>query len=313
MPFTPLYGISHYQKSNTSELTQYSTVEWLRWNFLQIGAFGTATLPTSGTAPGLHTLKPRSDPAFADRRVWEAPKGDWVWESGVNYSRQPVNVSGVWVNGAYFPATTSGVYAHTVDYKNGRVLFSNPVSGSSSVAVEHSYPLVRFYESQPWFQTLQRDVLKAVSDSQFSQFGSGNFDVLAKNRIQLPAVVVEAVAAVPQGGKPYEIGARTLHYNQPILLHVLAENEADMKRVHDILVRQKESVIGGIDKGEVARHNAFPIKPNGDKAVSGLCYPDLHAAHPWKNINVIDTSSTQQPEVPGLWISTVRWATEIIT
>jgi hypothetical protein len=125
----------------------------------------------------------------------------------------------------------------TVDYPNGRVVFDAPVPQTGVVQCEYSYRLFQLYTADaPWWQQLQTDSFRA-DDPQFLQVGSGAWDVLAQNRVQLPAVVVEAVPRRPRG---YEVGGGET-VQQDVLFHVLAEDRFHYKWLHDALTPVAEA------------------------------------------------------------------------
>ena len=103
-------------------------------------------LPTNGNG---HS-SPRPDSRFSSGQAWEGFRKNWIWQSGVTYSPNPLvgdddsnpGVSGVYVNDSYYSASTVGAYAHYIDHFNGRVVFDSPIPTGSKVQAEFSYKWV---------------------------------------------------------------------------------------------------------------------------------------------------------------------------
>lgn len=293
-------GITHVGQPLLSDNLEANFWTYLNWAFLGIGNFFNVQIPRSPGAYGgnLYQLGPASDRNYADGQVWQGARKDWVWETGVDYPTQPIRVSGVFVDGGFHPATGVGPYAHRVDYPNGRVVFDAPIPTSSVVTCEHSPRWYQFYTADAaWWQQIQTDSFR-VDDPQFAHAGSGAWDVLGANRIQLPAVVVEAVPNVSRA--PLELGSHAAVVRQEVRFHVLGEDRAQMKFAHDAIVSQQEKVLRSFDKDKMYAQDAYPLDADGSPKPSGLMYPDLVAdASPylWRQVRIKDTKSLEMPRI----------------
>lgn len=249
-------------------------------------------------------LRPVTDPSYDDGAVWEAHRKDWVWESGVEYSVQPIRVSGVYVDDIFVPVGTG----LSVDYPNGRVTFTEAVSQSSTVECEFSYRHFQVYTADhPVWKQVQTESYR-LDDTQFLQVGSGAWDVLAQNRVQLPAVFVEAVPNATLDGLQLGGGVKV---RQDVLFHILAEERFHYKWLHDALILQKDKRLQGFDKNLLLSQDAFPLDEYGSPRGSGLMYPDLVKAtgdggYFWEQIRISDMRGVEQPRLGHLWYSTVR-------
>ena len=76
---------------------------------------------------------------------------------------------------------------------------------ADSVQLNYSYRNVQVYiaDQAPWWDELQYNSMR-VDDATFSEIGSGNWGILSNHRVQMPAIVVEAVPR--RTFKPYELG-----------------------------------------------------------------------------------------------------------
>lgn len=308
---TSLKGVSSVFDSLLSDQLEANLLAFFQWGLLGVGGFFDVAASQSGGYGGDEgRLRPVSDPNYDDGRVWEAFRKDWVWETGVGWPRQPVRVSGVYVDGDFRPLSSTGQYAHAIDYPNGRVIFDSPVSRSGEVRCEYSYRLFQLYTADTdWWGQLQARSFR-VDDPQFLQWGSGSWDVLAENRVQLPAVVVEAVPNV-HSRVGYEIGSAAQTVQQDVLFHVIAEDRFYLKWLHDALTNQDQKRLVAFDKNRLLSDGAFPLDWRGSPAPSGLMYPDLvrpssEGGYGWRQLRIENASSTDQPDVAGLHYCTVR-------
>jgi hypothetical protein len=303
---TTLKGLSRVGDSLLSDQLEANLLTFVSWGLLGAGGFTNVTIPASGCYGGdFSRLRLVDDPNYSPGQVWEGVRKDWVWETGVECpDGQPIRVSGAFVDGAFVPVGT-GMY---VDYPNGRLVFAEP-RAASGVRCEHSYRLVQGYTADcDWWQQLQFDSFRA-DDPQFLQQGSGSWDVLAQSRVQMPAVVVEAVPNARRVGT--QMGGLTQTTRQDVLFHVLAEDRWHEKFLHDALSAQKEKTVHGFDKNLLFAADAFPLTPEGSPRPSGLMYPDLvrptgEGGFFWTKIRIGDTSGTPQPRLGPLRYCTVR-------
>jgi len=211
------------------------------WAFLsQLGGWTEVAVPTSGIySADFSRLRPVSDPNYTNGQVWETPRKDLVWESGVDYTNKtggtdnPLPVGNPVINGT--PVST-GYY---VDYQNGQVIFTNAISTSSTVKLQHSFRTVQIYRADdaPWWRIIQQNSYRPDSN-QYLQLGSGNWSIFGQHRIQLPAVVIEVV---PRGtAEGVELGSDSLNHKRDVLFNILAETAWQRNNLMDIFNAQTE-------------------------------------------------------------------------
>lgn len=313
---TRLKGLTEIGSALLSDQLETNLVSFFNWGLLGVGAFFNVSIPTSGAFGGdKHRLRLATDPYYDDGQVWQGYRQDWVWETGVDYSVQPIRVSGVRVNGTFYPSSTTGVYKHHVDYPQGRIVFDAAINPSSVVTCEYSHRYVHFTHSDaPWWRQVQLDSFR-VDDEHFAQQGSGAWAVLSKNRVQLPAVVVEAVPNTTRSPLMIGGGAKV---RQDVLFTVLSETPGERKQLHDVVTYQwgKRTIL--FEKNWVADANRYPLDENGTPVPSGLMYPDLVKAtgeggFGWKQLRFEDFKSVAQPtEVTSpLYVATIRGTFEV--
>lgn len=308
--YTELKDVSQANDSLMSDQLEANLTSFFQWGFLGVGGFFNVVIPTSGAYGGnQHQLRLSEDPNYLPGQVWEGFRKDWVWETGVPYSTQPVRVSGVYVNGNFQPATGVGPYEFSVNYPMGQVVFNAPISTGSLVTCEYSYRQHQWYTADsPWWQEVQLDSYR-VDDPMFLQYGSGAWSVLADHRVQLPAVVVEATPKTQRWGK--QIGDLSQIVRQDVLFHILAETNFDRKTLHDVITYQWQHRILGYDKNLVLASGWYPLNPDGSPQPSGLQYPDLVMNAFWEQIRFMGMASQDHRRFGPVYYSTVRLTAEV--
>lgn len=312
---TQLKGVTDIGSSLLSDQLEANIINFFQWGTLNIGGFFDVTIPTTGFYGGnQHRLRLVNDQGYSSGQVWEGFRKDWVWETDLEYSRQPINISGVFVNGNFQPGTGVGPYAHTIDYPNGRVVFQNAIPANSVVTCEYSYRLYNWTNADaPWWREFQEQSFR-VDDAHFQQQGSGAWNVLSENRIQLPAVIVESVMRTDR--KPKSIGSMAQVVSQDVLFHVVGERKRDVKRMHDIITNQQEKRIRGFDINLMYEADAYPLNDDGSRKDDALMYPDIvrdvdDGGFAWEQIRFTKMVSVQQPSKPPLFYTTVRGTFEV--
>jgi len=182
--YTQLRGVDELGDDLIGSQLANNLINFYNWGMLGVGGFFNINITTTGPYGGnQHQLRPVQDPNYADGQVWEGFRSDWVWETGVNYNTQPIRVSGVFVDGAFQPATGVGTYAHHINYPLGRVVFDTAVSTTSTLTAEFSYRWAHFDKADsPWM----REVMyrsNRVDDAHFLQMGSGNWSAIVTGKL----------------------------------------------------------------------------------------------------------------------------------
>jgi hypothetical protein len=260
---------------------QDNLVEFFDWALLNKGNYQNVTLgELSPNNQDYSKLRPSSNPNFPSGLAWEGFRKNWVWQSGVTFSPPPIvgnnnnipGISGVYVNNAFYPSSTSGTYAHKVDYYNGRVIFNSPVSSGNVVKAEYSYKYINviYANSLPWLKEVQYRTMDFPLN--FSNTNKGDFSIPAENRIQLPAIAIEVVPRRTMRG--YQLGGGQW-VDTDVLFHCLAEDEFTRNKLIDIVSLQNDKNIGIFDSNVIAQSGKFPIDHLGVPVSGALRYPEL--------------------------------------
>ena len=269
-----------HQVSNVGNTLLNSELEgnlkaFLDWGMLGIGGWFNVTIPTSGAWGGtFDQLRLVNDPAFTLGQVWESARKDWVWETETQYTGgSPIEISGVYINDTLY-GTGDATYGHHYNYPLGRVVFDSAVPTLSAVKLNYSYRNVQVYvaDQAPWWDELQYNSMR-VDDPTFEQISSGNWSILSNHRVQMPAIVVEAVPR--RTYQPYELGCSNNIITQDMLFHIVAESRWWRNQLVDIVSLQKDNTLMLYDSTKVADSEAYPLDYRGmviapDNNYSGL-------------------------------------------
>lgn len=264
-----LKGISKFGNSTLIDNLKDSVTTFFDWATLETEAFFNVNYPAPGPYGGDYTvLSPVHDPNYVDGTVWEGKRSNWVWEKDLSASSyQPIQISGVYVNNTFVPASSTGVYAHTINYLDGRVIFNNPVATSSNIHCNHSFKYFNWSSSDaPWFREVIFDTFRPdMVDA------SGKVNIMQKNRINMPAIIVEVAPARTM--EPYSI-PRGQWVRQDVKFHIYAESTADRDKLVDIITYQKDRNIVGYDRDKVFNSGMMPLTYPGNLTGTTYCYPD---------------------------------------
>jgi hypothetical protein len=275
--YTTLRGITHIGDSALLEQIEHNIISFFDWGCLQIGGFYNYTIPSSGHYGGDFTnLRLVKDRNYNDGQVWESARSNWIWESGVQYNYQPIAISGIYVNNTFYPTSESGVYSYHINYPEGRIVFDTAISTSSSVKLEYSNKQISWLPSNtPYFRELLYESFR-VDDSSYNTAASGMWSVLSQNRIQLPAVIVEAIPR--RTFTPMNIGSLHQSVTNDVLFHIFAEESFSRNQLVDIITLQADKTIYLYDLARMEAEQAFPLNYLGDKTNNPKTYPQLVAA-----------------------------------
>lgn len=300
----------HLTYDNLSNILEANLKMYYDWAFLGIGGWTDVNIPTSGIySTDFSRLRPVSDPNYTNGQVWETPRKDLVWETGITYTdptggtHTPIPVGTPTVNGV----AATGYY---VDYINGRLVFNSPVSTSSVVKMPYAYRSVQIYKSDQaqWWREIQQNAYR-TDNTQYLQSSSGIWSLFSQNRVQLPAVIIEVV---PRGNAVgLELGG-TLKQRRDVEFTILSETPWERKNLMDIFNAQVDKSYYLFDINTALRE--WPLDYRG--SLTGTReYPYFisEEGHRWRKMHAEDSFIINVGEIHNrLYISTVRTTTETI-
>jgi hypothetical protein len=276
----PFRNVSKVGQPLISDNIEANLAAYLQWNLLGTCAFSNVNYNTSGSYGGLASkLRLAKHSNYTNGQVWEGFRKQWIWQSGIDASVQPINISGVKVNGTFHPTSGVGAFAHTIDYPNGRIIFNSAISQSATVLVEYSYNYYQVYTADnPWWSQFQRNSFR-VDDSAFLTSASGVWNKPPEQRVQLPALIVEATPNMHK--TPYNIGSHMHWHKQEVKIHVVTETRQDLKWATDVITGQYDGVINMFDKAQMIVSGVYPINlTDGSLSSSLRNYPDILNNYP---------------------------------
>lgn len=224
----------------------------------------------------------------------------------------PVTIS---LNGQAINTGTSGA-EHYINYPLGAVIFDSAINtGTSSVVAQYSFRDVQTYiaDSVPWLVESQLDSLRPDSHnwSNIDFLNKGDWGMNPQHRIQLPAIIVEAVGF--RGGSPYQLGNHSLLENPQILFYILAQTRYERNNIVSILSNQKHHTIRLFDSDAVAKAGDLPLDYRGMVVSNPNMYPDIIDEYWWKRCWIKDINVSEvKTGHPNLFISTVRFSLEVL-
>lgn len=297
--------------SQLTDQLRSNTQAFLDWALLGLGYFMNATTgtfyPPYGFSPS--NLRLSDDFRYSPGAVWDAPKTNWCWEQNIEFSNQPIEISGIYVNGTFLPINTTGTYAYNISYPLGRVMFNSPINVSSTVQVNYSYKYYNVYpDTIQWFKELTQGTWR-IDDPQYSSYGSGIWSIFPDSRSQLPAVVVEIspqTTTVPIGLG----GGQWL--SKDILVHVFSETAFDRDNLIDILSYQKDKRVFLFDKNLMSKSGVFPLNAYGYLINPSSIYPNLINSYLWRDYYIWDIGIQRSDNHPqSIYYGVARWTARV--
>lgn len=298
-----LRGNKNFYDYDVSDILKYNLETWLDYGLLEMGAYTNATFNNAQTS-GLCTLQRTYDDTLGGfGRCYEGMGPGWVWETGITPIQAsgttinpPFQVSGVYINNTFYPISTSGTYAHKVDYRRGRIVFDNKIPTSSVVKCEYSFKDIGIYtvDSKQWKTIVQE------YETWYSRIGelapSGVGAALKEHRLWLPSVYIGVYdgtsEALQLGGG--ELAICTVRY------FVFSDKPFVAQRLADTLNNQKEKVLTLFDINAVPT----PLKNNGTLNTTHLTYPSLadrEGQYFWTYAQIEDSSGGVQISLSDLY------------
>lgn len=317
-----LIGFNNVFSSTLNNQLLDSFIEYFDWELLNKGNYFNSSLgELSPNGFDYSKLKPSSSEKYVTGSAWEAFRSNWIWQSGISPSgfSEPLvgtnhsipGISGVYVDSVFYPSSTTGQYAHKVDYFNGRIIFDNPIPTGSNVQAEFSYKYINilYASNLPYIREIQYRTLDKLS---FFDPAKGDYATPSEMRTQLPLIAIEIVPT--RSLKPLAIGhlAPKFVYTD-ILFHCIAEDEFTRNKLIDIVSFQADTSIPLLNLDSISNNNDFPIDHEGVPVSGAMRFPELNA-------NYCDTTArVRNPTVQGmeminsrLYGSIVRMTAEVI-
>lgn len=263
-----------------SEQLEGNIAFWLNHELLGVCAYFNVSLPSSGTYGGSASrLRLSDDPNYNAGQVWESYRKQWIWQTGITCAIQPIQISGVYVNNIFRPATGVGPYAFTIDYPNGRIIFNSGISTSSTVKAEYSFNYYQIYNADsPWWKDIQRNSFR-VDDNAFLITASGFWSKPPESRLQMPAVIVEGTSNMRK--TPRQLGNHAAYHEQDIRFYIITETHRDMKWIVDTITNQYDVPHEMFDMNLIYASGVQPLNMDGSINNTGQNYPDLVKNFPY--------------------------------
>lgn len=265
-------GTTGFFQYDATDILRYNLTSWLDWGLLEMGAF--ESVDKDGRNSNLATLQEVKDERETDGTVYEAFGPSIVWQSGLSPiagSPDVINVSGVWIDGSFFPNGTTGSDGFTIDYQNGRVIFNEDKS-DSTIQMNYSFPHVGVYDSYSW---QWRDIIDSYEAADFSNIGSDSPSGIASNlkerRVWTPCVILEVQDRTNQ---PLQLGGGEIH-EYAVFYHIFSGRDFDVTRICDTLNNQESKTLKLFDVNKARSSGVIPFNYDGSLPSGSLEYNTL--------------------------------------
>jgi hypothetical protein len=316
---TSFRAIQHFNQPSIIEGLEENLRDWCDWCMLGIGGWvNVSTGNYAGRFGGdFSTLHVVDDPSYTDNTVYQAIRKDWCWETGINYAsptggtHNPVTPQIYFNNTAISTGTAS--HSHYINYPMGQVIFSTAQTGTIKASYSYRAVQVYTYDETDWTFEVNYDTSNPAITQWTQNLTSGDFSKSAATRLQLPAIVVEAV---PEGtSSPYELGTLVAKNRQDILFHILSQDRFTRNNLADIFRLQKGKIIVLYDLYKVYSGGYLPLDERGMKVANPVIYPNIvnNSSLVFRQAEFIDVNITNiETKNPNLFWAVARCSLEVI-
>lgn len=282
LDYLTLKGVTHIFKDNLASNLLYGTLDFFKWAILGAGGFQNITYnpAISGVFGGNRSrLRPINDPRYVANTVYEGFRSDWVWESGITGSIQPIRNSGIYVNNSL---VNSGYY---IDYPRGRVIFDTPQSGNVNSSFSH-----RIVGFKPAFDSIVPELFFSSYHNESTNFltGSGDYGILSDLKRQLPLICLDISSN--RSFEPYQLGGGQWCSCQGIF-YIMAESSWEKDSLVDLISLQNDKSFFIPDRATIKENNRYPLDLDykGSLVSNPMEYPEIIEKFSWRLVSFSDT------------------------
>ncbi len=283
---------------------QYNLKWFLDWGLLNRGAYGVYQIADASFYNDDEAkLVPARDERYEEGRVWEGAGREWVWESGASMGSgaiDPFRVSGVHIDGDFYPITQTGINRHHVDYRHGRIIFDEPKSATDDIQVEYTRRSVHVgFADDPEFRVL---MLNAIEDFLTDSLPSGTTS--REHQLWLPSVFIELTGGEQRG---QQLGGGQIK-TRDVVFHIFADNPQDRNLLMDWLDYQSRTSFWMADLNLLT----FPFDQFGDLVAGITNWVDMTVEFPWKRLRVMDSTPIKSNSLNSkVFRARVTWRVEV--
>jgi hypothetical protein len=297
-------GEGRFSGFELTDQIQYNLKFFIDWNLLQNGAYGIYEYSSESWYDDdesvLHLVP---DERYEPGRVWEASAREFAWESGVSFGSgiaDPFRVSGVYIDGNFYPTSSTGINRHHVDYLNGRIIFDEPKSENDDIRVEYTQRSVHVgFADDPEFRVM---MLNAVEEFQTDSLPSGTTS--REHQLWLPSIFIGTSTGEQRG---LQLGGGQIK-TRFITFHIFADNPQDRNLLMDWLDYQGRTTFWMADLNQIT----FPFDEYGDLVPGVTNWVDMVSDYPWKKLRGIESKmETINSLNSQLFRARVIWEIEI--
>lgn len=274
---TSFKGVTSWKKDTHTNNLLWGTIDFFRWGMLEIGAYQNVETPSSSGVYGGDRFKLvlHDDPSYTLGSTWRGFRPDWVWESGVSFSPAPIVASGVTVdNTFYLTDTTTGTFAHYIDFPRGRVVFDSPIPTGSIVQADFSLRVVSVVPAEEKaVQELFYDTHRVDRDEFNTAQTAGKWNTLPELTQTLPLIAFEIANS---SFRPLELGGHS-YIDTDFLTYVFSDNPDDRNQLVDIIKYQNEKAFWLYSRNDIKSSPNYPISLDfrGAPVASPMIYPQI--------------------------------------
>lgn len=274
-------GINYFGQSTPRTNIRESIIAKLSQTMIDAGGYYNFSTGTLGF--DLHDfslLRPSYRPEFSNFRFWAGSSSNWVWETqNPTYTggAPPIQVSGIYISGVFYPEKNGGHYDHYIDYARGGVVFANPMPSGLQVQCQRSERASFIYSSVgPEYRKIFNAHLR---NWQGSPPGSGYDEISQEIKAFMPAIFVDIKRS---DGDPYELGSTVRLDRFAISFDVITEDTFHYDFLMDCCNSLQDQTIMAYDVNQANANSAYAFNLDGTLNANRKSFDERSASYPWK-------------------------------
>jgi len=283
-------GINYFGQSTVRTIIRENVMVKLSQSMIDGGGyynFNTGVIGYDGQ--DFSRLRASYKPEFENFRFWAGSSSNWVWETqNPTYTggAAPIQVSGVYISGVFYPEKNGGQYDHYIDYARGGVVFTNPQPSGLAVQCERSERAGFVYSSiGPEYRKIFNAHLR---NWQNSPPGSGYDEISQDIKAFMPAVFVDIKRS---DGDPYELGSTVRMDRYSIAFDVITEDPIHYDFFVDMCNSLQDQSMIAYDIDQARINSAYAHNLDGTLNINRKTFDQRSSSYPWKGVRFLGNSS----------------------
>ena len=301
-----LRNINYFGQATNRTHIRENVMWMLKESFINAGGYYNISSGTLGyDGSDLSVMAASYQPEHSNFQFWKGMSHQWVWESGIipTYTggSDPIQVSGIYVSGVFYPSGDGGQYDHYIDYNRGGIVFTSAMPSGLNVFCDRSERATFIYPAESnEYRELLFEQLRLYDNIP----GSGLDTISPEFSSFLPAIFVKVDQSRTT---PYELGSMAKFVDFRITFDIFSEDLQQLDFLRDSCLSLEGQPMKTFDVNDVSDNNKLPLDYKGRlRTGNALIRSQLLSSYPWKTGRFLENAvETKLPDIMPMMRSRV--------